>query len=163
MATRSIEHFVPSYEVIRHWKDRKKRLSLPLFPGYVFVQIALDQRLSVLVIPGAVRLVGIAGHPVSLDDEEIEKLRSVLTRGIAVKPHPYLAAGRKLRVVRGPLAGLKGVLIRRKGQVRLLISIDAIRHSATIEVDSADVEPLANDVPGQLPRELQNHTYSASV
>lgn len=143
MKRRAIEQFVPTYEAVRRWKDRQKRLSLPLFPGYVFVRIALDERRRVLVIPGVVRLVGFGDRPVPLDDDEIEKLRSLLSHRAHMQPHPYLKAGRTIRILRGALAGLEGVLIRRKGRVRLLMSIELIRCSATIEVDAADVEPIA--------------------
>jgi transcription antitermination factor NusG len=136
---RSIEHFLPTYESVRKWKDRRKRLQLPLFPGYIFVRIPLQERLRVLVTPGVVRLVGFDNRPAALPDGEIEALRSVLVHGVHSEPHPYLSVGRKVRITRGALAGMEGVLMRKKGRVRLVLSIDLIRQSAMIEVDSADV------------------------
>ncbi len=143
MSRRAIEYFIPTYDAVRRWKDRRKRLSLPLFPGYVFVRIAYDQRRSVLVIPGVVHLVSFGDRPAPIGDDEIENLRTILTHRVAAEPHPYLAVGRRVRIVRGALTGLEGVLVRKKGRVRLLISIELLRQSATIEVDAADVEPVA--------------------
>lgn len=146
---RAIQHFLPSYATVRRWKDRRKRLELPLFPGYVFVRIPLQERLRVLSIPGVVRLVGFDGRPAALPDAEIETLRMVLARRLRVAPYPYLSAGRKVRITRGPLEGMEGVLVRQKGQVRLVISLDLIRQSALVEVDSCDVEPLGSSArPG---------------
>jgi transcription antitermination factor NusG len=142
LRTRTVEHFLPLYETVRNWKDRRKRMELPLFPGYIFVRIPLQERLRVLVVPGVVRLVGFDNHPAALPDDEIEALRSVLGRGLRSEPHPYLTVGRKVRIARGALAGIEGVLVRKKGRVRLLLSIDLIRQSAMIEVDSADVGPI---------------------
>lgn len=136
---RSIEHFLPLYESVRRWKDRRKRLELPLFQGYIFVRIPLQERLRVLVTPGVVRLVGFDNRPAALPDGEIEALRGVLLHGVHSEPHPYLSVGRRVRITRGALAGMEGVLIRKKGRVRLVLSIDLIRQSAMIEVDSADV------------------------
>ncbi len=128
------------YESVHTWKDRRKRLEMPLFPGYVFVRVAIEKRLSVLVVPGVVRLVGFDNRPVPLADEEIESLRTIVNYRLRSEPHPFLAVGRKVRIKRGALEGMTGILVRKKGRVRLLISIDLIRLSAIVEVDSADVE-----------------------
>jgi len=143
MEKRSIERFLPTYEVVRKWKDRRMRLSVPLFPGYVFVRFAFDHRIGVLAVPGVVRLVGFNGQPAALAESEIETLRLFDGKRICAEPHPYLTTGRKVRVIRGALIGLEGVLVRKKGIARLLLSIDLIRQSAIIEVDSADVEPIS--------------------
>jgi len=142
MKRRSIEHFVPTYETVRTWKDRRKRLEMPLFPGYVFVRVAIEERLRVLVVPGIVRLVGFENRPVPVADEEIESLRTIVDRRLRPEPHPFLPVGRKVRIRRGALEGVTGILVRKKGRVRLLISVDLIRQSAAVEVDSADVEAI---------------------
>ena len=142
MKRRSIEHFVPTYETVRRWKDRRKRLEMPLFPGYVFVRVAIEERLSVLVVPGVVRLVGFDNRPVPVADEEIESLRTIANRRMHPEPHPFHPIGRKVRIRRGALEGVTGILVRQKGRVRLLISVDLIRQSAAVEVDSADVEVI---------------------
>lgn len=137
---KSVEHFLPLYEAIHHWKDRRVRVQLPLFPGYLFVRIPLGQRLKVLEVPSVVRMVGFQGVPAALPDEEIVSLRHGLEGNLRVEPHPYLKVGRRVRVVRGPLAGREGILIRKKDRLRLVISIDLIMRSMAVEIDAADVE-----------------------
>src|ERR1700689_3042112 len=88
LQTRTVEHFLPLYETVRRWKDRRKRMELPLFPGYIFVRVPLQERLRVLVIPGVVRLVGFDNRPVALPDGEMEALRTLLTRRLRTEPHP---------------------------------------------------------------------------
>src|SRR5580700_2424231 len=92
--TREVEHFLPLYESARKWKDRRVKLELPLFPGYIFVHMALRDRLKVQQVPGVARLVGFDGRPTELPKEEIDALRVSLAGGARVEPHPYLAAGR---------------------------------------------------------------------
>lgn len=137
-----IETFLPLYESVRRWKDRRVRLDLPLFPGYVFVRTPLKERLKILEIPSVVRLIGFNGVPTALPDSEIEALRHVLLRQLRAEPHPYLTVGQRVRIVRGPLEGIEGILIRKKGTARVVLSIDLIMRSAAVDVDSADVEPL---------------------
>ncbi len=138
---RSIACFLPVYRSIRRWKDRRKELELALFPGYVFVHIALKDRLRVLQLAGVVRFVSFNGHPVPLPDSEVESLINGLARGVCVEPHPYLTVGRRVRVRYGPLAGMRGILVRRKKSSRLVLSIDLIMRSVMLEVDEAEVEP----------------------
>lgn len=137
-----VEHFLPLYEAVHRWKDRRVRVQLPLFPGYLFVRIAPCQRLKVLEVPSVVRMVGFNGVPAALAEEEILSLRSGLAGDLRIEPHPYLKVGRRVRVVRGPLAGREGILVRKKDCLRLVISIDLIMRSMAVEVDAADVEPL---------------------
>ncbi len=138
---RSIEHFLPLYETVRRWKDRRKKVQLPLFPGYVFVRIPLRDRLGVLQIPSVVRLVGFDGHPCPLAETEIEAVRTCLALKARLKPHPNVQVGRRVRVKTGPLEGLEGIVIRRKNHLRFIISLDLIRRSASVEIDAADLEP----------------------
>jgi len=136
---RSISCFVPLYRSVRRWKDRRKELDLVLFPGYVFVRIALQSRTRVLQIPGAVRLVTFNGQPSALPDGEIEALRNRLSGSAKIEPHPFLRAGRRVRVRRGPMVGLEGIVLRRKDCCRVVFSIDLIRRSVAVEVDEADL------------------------
>lgn len=138
---RLIEHFLPLYESMRIWKDRRMMLRVPLFPGYVFVRMALHNRLQVLQVPGVARLVGFSGMPCALPEEEIRVIQSCLSRGCLVEPHPYVQVGRRVRVKSGPLEGLEGVIIRKKNRVRFVLSLDLINRSAAVEVDAASLEP----------------------
>ena len=137
----SVQCFLPVYHSVRRWKDRRKELDLPLFPGYVFVRIELRDRLRVLQLPGVVRFVSFGGQPAPLCDSDIEALSNGLTTGILAEPHPYLKIGRRVRVHSGPMAGLEGILIRKNDRFRLELSIDLIMRSICVEVDEADVEP----------------------
>lgn len=140
LAERSVEHFLPLYESIRRWKDRRVRLQLPLFPGYIFVRLVLRDRLRVLQVPGVTRLVGFGGIPVPLLKEEIDSLRGTLASGLQAQPHPYMTVGGRVKVKSGPLAGTEGIFQRRKGKVRLIISIELIQRSLAVDLDLADVE-----------------------
>ena len=139
---RLVEHFLPLYDSMRCWKDRRMKLQLPLFPGYVFVRIALCERLRVLEIPGLARLVGFLGRPFPLPDSEIEALRTCLKHGIPVEPYRHLQVGCRIRVKAGPLEGLEGFVLRRQSRLRCVISLDLIRCSAAVEVKALDLEPV---------------------
>lgn len=141
LAQRSVEQFLPLYETVRRWKDRRVRLRLPLFPGYIFVRIALLDRLQVLQVPGVVRLVGFGDFPTPVSEDEILTLRKGLSAGLHVEPHPYLTVGRTVRITQGAFAGLKGVLVRKKGLNRVVISLSLIKSSIALEVDFCQVGP----------------------
>lgn len=138
---RSVEHFLPLYESVRRWKDRRVSLQLPLFPGYVFVRLALRDRLQVLQIPGLVHLISFAGHPTPLPEEDINVLKNCLNNGGHMSPHPYLQAGRRARVKSGPLHGLEGIILRRKNKTRFVLSFDLIMRSVSVEIDQTILAP----------------------
>jgi transcription antitermination factor NusG len=142
LGQRSVNHFLPMYTSVRRWKDRRVELDLPLFPGYVFVRMALRDRLRVLEIPGVARLVGFGGVAAALPDQEIEALKKGLSSGVLAEPHPYLTVGRKVLVKNGPLAGLQGFLAKRKNRVRLVVSVELIQRAVAVELDEADLEAV---------------------
>ena len=136
---RSIDCFLPLYRSWHRWADRRKQVELALFPGYVFVHIDPRERLRILQLPGVVRLVSFNGTPAPLPETEIEVLRNGLEQGIYALPHPYLRAGRRVRVIRGPLAGAHGILVRKKDKLRFVISIDVLMRSVAVELDAEDI------------------------
>jgi transcription antitermination factor NusG len=140
LAIRSFESFLPLYDQISRWKDRRVRVQLPLFSGYVFVRLALREKLRALQIPGVVRLVGFGGVPVPLSDREMETMRDGLARAVHPEPHPYLQVGRHVRLNSGPLQGLEGILIKKKTGYRFVLSIELIQRSVAVEVDAADIQ-----------------------
>jgi transcription antitermination factor NusG len=142
LQARAVEHFLPLYASARRWKDRRVQLDLPLFPGYVFVRLSLRDRLRVLQIPSVVRLVGFGGLPAALPDDQVAVLREGLAGQLRAQPHPFLTAGRRVRVIHGPLAGAQGIVRRKKGMVRIILSLDLIMRSVAVELDAADLEPL---------------------
>lgn len=140
---RGIDHFLPLYRSVRRWKDRKKELELVLFPGYVFVRIDLVNRLKVLQLPGVVRFVSFNGRPATLPGNDIEALRNGLSHNVVAEHHPFLNIGHRVKVIYGPLSGAQGILVRRKNDLRLVISIDAVMRSVAVEIDEADVVPIS--------------------
>lgn len=139
---RGVEHFLPLYETVRQWKNGRCKVQMPLFPGYLFVHIELGDRLQVLQAPGVVRLVGFKGAPAALPQKEVEIIRSALRRGIGAEPHPYLKAGQRVRIMSGPMEGLEGILLRRRGKPRVVVSVDLIMRSVALDIDAAQVEPV---------------------
>jgi transcription antitermination factor NusG len=141
LGVRDVDHFLPLYASVRRWKDRRVTLQTPLFPGYVFVHLALRNRLQVLQIPGVVHLVSVGGRPTPLQEEDVRSIRNCLSHGYQAEPHPYLQAGRRARVKSGPLQGLEGIILRRKNRTRFILSFDLIRRSVAVEIDVMDLVP----------------------
>ena len=141
LSARSAEHFLPLYESVRRWKDRRVRLQMPLFPGYVFVRLSLCDRLQVLEIPSVARFVSFNGTPAVLPEAEITALKAGLEQGVRAMPHPYLKVGRRVRITHGPLEGLEGIVIRKKNALRFVLSLDLIQRSIRLDIDSSLVEP----------------------
>jgi transcription antitermination factor NusG len=139
---RSIEHFLPLYDSQHRWNDRLVHLQLPLFPGYVFVHLALRDRLQVLRVRGVARLVGFSGTPCALPESEVGAIRRCLTSKVGVAPHPFLTVGRRVRIVAGAFVGLEGILKRKKSNLRVVVSLELIHRSVAVDVDAADVQLL---------------------
>ncbi|HEX6806205.1 MAG TPA: UpxY family transcription antiterminator [Terriglobales bacterium] len=140
---RSIETFLPLYRTWHRWKDRRKMVELALFPSYVFVKIDRPERVRVLQVPGVVNLVTFNGQPAPLPEVEINALREGLEHRVYAEPHRYLHIGRRVRVVRGPMAGIEGILSRKKDRYRVVISIEALMRSIAVEVDASDLEMIS--------------------
>ena len=142
LGLRAMECFLPLYETVHRWKNGcKVRVELPLFPGYLFVRINPRERYKVLSLPGAVSIVGSAGGPWPLPEDEIERLRASM-HARKFEPHPYLAVGQKVRIKSGPLANMTGFLVRQSGGLRVVITVEMIQQAAAVEVDANDVEPI---------------------
>jgi transcription antitermination factor NusG len=137
---RGIENFLPLYKRISQWKDRRKEIQTPLFPGYVFVRIPLLEKLEVLKTHGAVYLVRDGQFPLSIPEESIFSVRRFVEEGLKCDPHPYLRIGQKVRIVDGPLSGIEGILVRKKNQRLLVVSIDLIQRSVSVEIETWRVE-----------------------
>jgi len=139
---RSVEHFLPLHDSVRRWNDRRVQLQLPLFPGYVFVYMALRDRLKILQVPGVARLVGFGAQPCALPEAEIEAMRRCLRGKVRLEPHPFVQVGQRVRVKSGTLKGLQGLVIRKKNGLRFVISLELIQRSAAVEVESIDLEGI---------------------
>ena len=142
LTQRSIETFLPLYRTTKRWKkSRPVVLELPLFPTYVFVRIAREARGAVLRMPGVLSIVGSAQGPWALPDVEVDALRSGLLER-KMEPHPYLNVGERVRIKAGVMAGVEGILVRKKNDFRVVLSLDAIMRSVAVEVDVDDIEPV---------------------
>src|SRR5579871_3067439 len=143
LSAKGFEVFLPLYESIRRWKDRSKMLTLPLFPCYVFVRGGLNRRLQVVTTPG-VHMILFHGEQVAMiPGAEIEAIRKAVEGPFRVEPHPFLKCGERVRVTRGSLEGVEGILIRKKNLYRLVLSVDMMAQSVAVEIDATDVEPVA--------------------
>lgn len=143
LAGKGFETFLPLYSATHRWKDRNKVVSLPLYPSYVFLRGGLDRRLAVLTTPSVIGLVGFAGCVSFIPDAEIEAVRRVLESRLDVQPHPYLNCGDRVRMMSGPLEGVEGILIRKKNLYRLVLSVELLEKSVSVEVDASVVERVA--------------------
>ncbi|MGC4053266.1 MAG: UpxY family transcription antiterminator [Paludibaculum sp.] len=139
---RGLEEFTPSYRVERQWSDRVKYIDQPLFPGYVFCRLNLNNRMPVLTVPGVVGLVGVGKQPVTIAEAEVERVRTMVRSGVAVSPWPFLKEGDPVLIERGPLAGLEGILQRLKGKLRIVVSVSLLQRSVSAEIDTSWVRPL---------------------
>ncbi|SRR6266704_2436386 len=142
LQVRTIECFLPLYEKLSRWKDRRMKVQLPLFAGYVFVRLSSQDKLRALQVPGMVRLVGFSGHPTPLPDDEIQALRDGLSASLRAEPCPYVQIGRRVRVRSGPLAGLEGTLLKKKSGLRFVVSLHLIQRSMAVEMDEGDLAAI---------------------
>ena len=142
LEARGVEHFLPLYRSRRNWKDRRVFLDLPLFPGYVFARFEWLERVRVLQARGMVRIVGANGRPCPLPEKDIEALRIGIVGALRFEPHPYLTTGARVRILQGPLAGVTGILVRKKNSCRVVLSVDLIARSVAVEVDAAGIERI---------------------
>jgi transcription antitermination factor NusG len=141
LSAKGFEVFLPLYESIRQWKDRSKMLTLPLFPCYVFVRGGLNRRLQVVTTPG-VHMILFRGETVAIISEaEIQAIRKAVEGPFRVEPHPFLKCGERVRVTRGSLEGVEGILARKKNLYRLVLSVDMMAQPIAVEIDATDVEP----------------------
>ena len=140
LAQRQIEHFLPTYRTQHTWKDgTKATLDLPLFPGYVFVRIGSKHRVGVSEVPGVISIIGTPKSPAPLPEREVEALRTGLdpTR---TEPHPLLTVGQRVRITRGALAGVEGIVVRKKSGLQFVLTLSLLMQSIAIEVSGEDVE-----------------------
>lgn len=140
---KGLETFLPLREVTRQWSDRKKVIEEPLFQGYLFVKMPLRERWTVLNTTGAVRLIGkSAADPVEVPESDLLAIRRFLEQDIVINPFPYLKAGERVYVRSGPFKGVEGFIVRKDNHCRLVISLDLLMQSISIQIDQAAVEPL---------------------
>lgn len=150
LMAKGVEVYLPIYETVHRWKDRRKVLSLPLFPCYLFVRERSDSRLLTLTTAGIYMLLTRSDGLAVVPHEEVEAIQRALMHPACVEPYPFLKCGERVRVIRGPMEGIEGILVRKKNLCRLILSVQMLAQSAAVEVDVSDVEPASAHVPVSL-------------
>ena len=159
LCAKGLEVFLPVYDSLRSWKDRKKVISLPLFPCYVLVRPNFKRRLDIVSTPGVHMILSRGGRDSAIPDSEIEAIRRSVQSCSRVEPHPFLRCGDRVRVMRGSLEGLDGILIRKKNISLLILSVDMLAQSVAVELSASDVErstaPFSIPIPTSSVMEAQ--------
>lgn len=140
-----IDVFLPTVERLSRWKDRKKLVSFPLFAGYLFAHInkTPSEMLAVLKTPGVVRFLGLVpSEPETVPEEQILSLKKIVENKETVDPYPFLREGTQVKIKKGPLKGVEGLLVEKAGQHMLVLSVDILRQGISIKIEASDVEPV---------------------
>jgi len=147
LSGKGYEPFLPVYTCRRQWSDRMKDFELPLFAGYLFCRFDPDDRLPILTTPGVIQVVGIGKKPVPVDDAEINAIKTLVCSGLPGQPCAFLQVGQHVRIERGPLAGVEGILTGFRGRQRLVLSVTLLQRSVAVEVDGAWVKMAHSNLP----------------
>ncbi len=149
LRNKGFEQFLPLYVSRRAWSDRIAKVEVPLFPGYVFCRFDPERpRLPIVTTPGVMDVVGIGGRPAPIAEQEIEVIQTIVSSGRAALPWPYLEVGKRVRIERGALAGVEGVLVETKKQHRVVVSVSLLQRSVAVEVEREWVAPCAAGFKG---------------
>ena len=141
ITAKGFEVYLPVYRARRRWSDRVKEIDVPLFPGYFFCRMAPEVRTPILSVPGVVGIVSAGIYPLPVNEQEVAAVRKLLTSGVVAGPWPFLREGQRVEVIRGPFAGLEGLLVKIKSQYRLVVSINLLQRSMAAEIESDWVRP----------------------
>lgn len=146
---RKIDVYLPMRKVTKQWSDRKKKVEIPLFPNYLFVRIPLNEKFTVLNTYGIVRFVSFEGRPAIIHDRDITFIQELLACGTDLAPNGIpspvsmcIKKGERVRVLRGPFAGIEGMVIEQQGQKRLFIQLEAIEQSVSVDVSAYELEKV---------------------
>jgi transcription antitermination factor NusG len=141
IARKEFDAFLPTITRWSRWKDRKKKIDWPLFPGYCFARFNEEEALSILKCTGVVSIVSIEGKPVPIPEHEIDGIRRLLESDLQYDPCPLIREGMMVEVTHGALTGVVGRLVRKGAHARLILAVDLIGQGVSVEVDAADVRP----------------------
>jgi transcription antitermination factor NusG len=145
LTMKGVEAFLPTIEKLRRWKDRKKMVSFPLFPGYLFVHIPkrAQEVFNVLKVKGIVNLLSASpGEPLPIPDEQITSLKIAVENSEELDPYPYLKEGQTVRIKEGPMKGVEGKLIEKPGRHMLVLSVDVLSQGVALRIDASEVETI---------------------
>lgn len=135
LESKGLNAYLPVYRSRRRWSDRVVQLDLPLFPGYVFCRFDTARRLPVITTPGVVSIVGFGNDPAVIPDHEVEAIHTILKSGLATEPCPFLREGQRVRVTHGSLKDVEGILVKKKADWRLVVSVTMLQRSVSVELD----------------------------
>ena len=138
---KGLQAFLPTITRWSRWKDRKKQIDWPLFPGYCFARFNAAERLPVLKCTGVVNIVSFDGDIVAIPEHEIESIRRLVESDLQFDPCPLIREGMMVEVTHGPLKGVVGRLVRKGAHARLVLAVDLIGQAVSVEVDASDVRP----------------------
>lgn len=136
------EWFLPLCKDRKRWSDRVKEVEVPLFPGYLFCRFDVQNRLPILKIPGMVQIVGYNRQPVSVDEQEIAAIQTLVASGVPNQPCSFVEIGDRVQIASGPLRGLQGILVESRGRNKFVLSVSLLQRSVAVEIDSMSVNPL---------------------
>jgi transcription antitermination factor NusG len=143
LAARGVEYFLPTTTEKRRWSDRVKVSEFPLFPGYLFCRMDPDRRAPlVLGTPGVIGIVSSGAQLLPVTEEEIEAVRRSVAASVDLKPWPFLTTGHRVRVTRGALAGVEGLVVQQSNTWRLVLQISLLQRSVSLEIDRDAIEPI---------------------
>lgn len=143
LAVKGLQVFLPLYGTMHRRTDRVVNLALPLFPGYVFIRESPDRRMPILTTPGVFQIVGNGSGYGVITDREIELLRKAVEGPRGVQPHPFLNVGEMVRIICGPLTDVEGILVRRKNMCRVVLTVEMLAQSASVEVNEWEIVSAA--------------------
>jgi transcription antitermination factor NusG len=146
LRSKGYEEFLPLYRCRRRWSDRFKELDLPLFPGYLFCRFDVNKRLPILVTPDVRLILGNGKTPIPVEDSEIEALKCIVQSGLQAEPWPYLEIGQKVRIERGSLEGVEGILLALKKPHRLVVAVTLLQRAVAVEISQDWASPIVSTV-----------------
>ncbi len=144
LEAKGFEVFLPAIVKMRRWKDRQKNIAFPLFPGYLFVKIVDVKKhfFDAVKTPGVLKILGGESGIVPVPQEQIQYLHALIESRLALEEHPFLKEGQKVRIARGPLCGVSGILVRMDGAEKIVVCIDLIQRGVSVRINLCDVEPV---------------------
>ena len=145
LSLKNVEVFLPTVERLQKWKDRKKLVVFPLFPGYLFVRTTKEAKnlLNVLKVTGVVRMLcTIPGEPDPIPDEQINFLKKLVANKEELDPYPYLIEGQKVRIKKGPLHSVEGILVKKMDKHLFILSVDVLKQGVALTINASDVEKI---------------------
>jgi transcription antitermination factor NusG len=143
LRAKGYEEYLPLHTSRRRWSDRTVTLQTPLFPGYTFCKFDVHYRLPVLVVPGVLYIVGLGAAPIPVSETELHSIQRLIASGLHCATWPFTEIGRSVLIERGPLAGVKGTIIRKRSNCRLIVSMALLQRSVAVEIDADCMKPLA--------------------